>query len=96
MALIIVGILWSIRKKIKVPGRLFAIYLMFTGAERFLIEQIRVNTRYSFLSFLGINPTQAELISVFLVLAGLVLYWYAPRIKNAGPPKDPSTETVST
>lgn len=88
MALLIVGVLWSLRKKIKVPGRLFAVYLVFNGIERFLIEQIRVNTRYS---LFGLEPTQAELISLFLVLAGAFLYWYAPRIKTrprAAPVKD--------
>ncbi len=93
MALIIAGILWSIRKKIKLPGRLFAIYLMFNGAERFLIEQIRVNTR---ISFFGIHPTQAEIISLSLLLAGGFLYWYAPRIKTVVRPKVPPAENVKT
>ena len=69
----------ALRKKITMPGRLFAVYLIFNGAERFLIELIRVNTRYS---FLGINPTQAEIISLSLIVAGIVLYWYAPKIKT--------------
>ena len=62
-------IMWSIRKKISQPGILTAIYLLFAGGERFLIEKIRVNNKYDFLPF---HPTQAELISVFLILAGLV------------------------
>lgn len=87
MGLIIFGILWALRKKVTVPGRLFAIYLMFNGAERFLIELIRVNTRYS---FLGLNPTQAEIISLSLILAGIILYLYAPKIKT--PPVAPVVE----
>ncbi len=78
MALLIFALLWSVRKKFKTAGRLFAVYLMLNGIERFLIEQIRVNTKYS---FFGIHPTQAELISLFLVIAGLFLYWYAPKLK---------------
>lgn len=70
MCLILFAILWSIRKKIRVPGVIFAIYLIMNGAERFLIELIRVNTKYS---FLGIHPTQAEIISLLLVIAGIVL-----------------------
>ncbi|MGI8635357.1 MAG: prolipoprotein diacylglyceryl transferase, partial [Segetibacter sp.] len=62
--------LWSIRKKIKTPGVLTAIYLIVNGLERFSIELIRVNTKYH---FLGINPTQAELISAFLIISGIVL-----------------------
>lgn len=66
-ALFIFGILWSIRKKIKTPGLLFSIYLIFNGMERFLIEKIRVNTLYHIGNF-GI--TQAEIISVVLFLVG--------------------------
>jgi prolipoprotein diacylglyceryltransferase len=68
MSLLIFGVLWSIRKKIKVPGALFFIYLVFNGIERFFIEKIRVNTKYDILG--GI--TQAEIISFCLVLIGLL------------------------
>src|SRR5205823_6306562 len=40
--LILFVILWSCRKKLKIPGTLFAVYLMMNGSERFFIEQIRV------------------------------------------------------
>ncbi len=71
--LIIFGILWSLRKKLKVPGTMFALYLMFNGVERFLIEKIRVNTT---LNLFGFKPTQAEVISTLLFLAGLGLWIY--------------------
>jgi prolipoprotein diacylglyceryl transferase len=70
MAVIIFFILWSIRKKIQAPGALFAIYLMFNGVERFLIEKIRVNNVFD---FLGMQVTQAEIISTFMFLAGVGL-----------------------
>jgi len=38
--------LWRIRDRIKIPGIMFGIYLMLNGIERFLIELIRVNTKY--------------------------------------------------
>ena len=78
MATIIFFILWSLRRKINVAGRIFAIYLIFNGAERFLIEKIRVNSKYS---IFGFHPTQAELISSFLIVIGIILYWYAPKLK---------------
>lgn len=78
---ILFAILWSIRKKIKITGRMFAIYLILNGIERFFIEKIRVNTTYD---IFGFHPTQAELISTMLVITGLLLYVYAPRI---WPPK---------
>lgn len=72
MCLIIFLFLWSIRKKITTPGVLCSIYLMLNGAERFLIEKIRVNNEYH---FWGINPTQAEIISFSLVLSGVILFF---------------------
>jgi phosphatidylglycerol---prolipoprotein diacylglyceryl transferase len=65
-------LLWSVRKKFKIPGTLFAFYLVINGLERFFIEKIRVNSRYS---ILGFHPTQAEIISSLLVLAGTLLYF---------------------
>ena len=29
---------------------------------------------------MAIHPTQAQLISFSLIIAGIVLYWYAPRL----------------
>jgi phosphatidylglycerol:prolipoprotein diacylglycerol transferase len=62
--------LWNIRNKVKAPGVLFGIYMMLAGVERFFIELIRVNTKYH---VAGISFTQAELISIFMVLGGAVL-----------------------
>jgi len=73
LCFIIFLILWFLRKKLKVPGTLFAIYLMFNGIERFFIEKIRVNTR---LNLFGFQPTQAEVISTLLFLTGLLLWIY--------------------
>ncbi len=75
-------VLWMLRKKVKIAGRLAAIYLMFNGAERFLVEKIRVNTTYD---IFGFHPTQAEIISVMLIIAGIALYMYVPKIQPATP-----------
>ena len=64
-------ILWSLRKRLKVPGTLFALYLMLNGIERFFIEKIRVNTR---IDLFGFQPTQAEVISSLLFLSGLTIW----------------------
>ena len=68
MSLAIFGILWTIRRHIKVPGALFFIYLAFNGMERFFIEKIRINTEYDILG--GI--TQAEIISFSLILTAII------------------------
>ena len=71
MAVILFLVLWSIRKKIKVPGLLFSIYLVLNGMERFLIESIRVNTHV-----FGLNITQAQIISTLLIITGIAGIWY--------------------
>lgn len=82
ICLILFGILWFMRKRIKIPGILFGIYLIFNGLERFLIEKIRVNVK---MNFLGMHITQAELISFGLIIAGIGLIIYAA--KNNRPPQ---------
>lgn len=82
---ILFGIMWMFRKKITQPGILTGMYLIFAGSERFLIEKIRVNNRIHSLPF---EPTQAELISVFLILGGIIFLifskkWFPKTIINA-------------
>lgn len=72
MGITLAGVLWMLRKKIATPGRLFALYLIFNGIERFSIEKIRVNT---FTNFLGMNITQAEVISTVFILAGIFMFF---------------------
>jgi len=62
--------LWSIRDRIKTPGVFFGIYLILNAIERFLIEFIRVNTRYQ---IGNISFPQAQLIAIFLFIAGVIL-----------------------
>ena len=76
MGFILFLFLWGIRKRFKIAGTLFAFYLVLNGLERFFIEKIRVNTKYS---IFGFHPTQAELISAFLVIIGIGLYIYLKR-----------------
>lgn len=63
-------VLWGIRKRIKTPGVIFGIYLIFNGLERFIVELIRVNTTYK---VFGFNPSQAEIIATGLVISGILL-----------------------
>jgi prolipoprotein diacylglyceryltransferase len=82
MALLLFSFLWLIRKRIKIPGMLFGIYLMVNGVERFIIEKIRVNTKYI---LFGNEITQAEIISSCLFILGGIIIWRLYRkneIKN--------------
>jgi phosphatidylglycerol:prolipoprotein diacylglycerol transferase len=74
-------LLWSLRKKFKIPGTLFAFYFILNGIERFFIEKIRVNVR---LNIFGFHPTQAEVISSLLFITGVVL-WIALTRRTTSP-----------
>jgi phosphatidylglycerol---prolipoprotein diacylglyceryl transferase len=76
-------ILWQLRDRFRV-GILFAIYLVYAGAERFLIEFLRRNDT----SALGLTAAQLESLGV--VVAGLVwIYVVKRRHGNLGRPGAP-------
>ena len=73
MCLILFAVLWSLRSRIRIPGLMWSIYLILNGLERFLIELIRVNSKYH---VMGLSFTQAEMISFILVLSGIIgIFW---------------------
>jgi phosphatidylglycerol:prolipoprotein diacylglycerol transferase len=64
-----------LRKHPYKSGWLFSLYLVLSGAWRFVIEKIRVNPSYD---LLGLTVTQAEVIAVLLMLLGamgLYVFW---------------------
>jgi len=63
-------ILWRVRKTLQPEGKLFMLYLMFAGGERFAIEFLRLNPRI----FFGLS--EAQLIASGLFLIGLY-GWFA-------------------
>jgi phosphatidylglycerol:prolipoprotein diacylglycerol transferase len=69
MALAIFLVLWALRIHENRAGYLFSLYLLLSGFERILIEKIRVNARYD---LFGTYITQAEAISLLLIVAGLI------------------------
>jgi phosphatidylglycerol:prolipoprotein diacylglycerol transferase len=89
MGLILFGVLWQLRKRISIPGVLFSIYLFFAGFERFWIEKIRVNAVYK---IMGMKITQAEIISVVLMLAGIGMFWWFRRSHKAKTEEEASAE----
>ena len=68
-SVLIFTVLWSLRKHPFISGWLFYFYLVFNGAERFLIEKIRVNNEFD---LFGLTVTQAEVISSTLIVLGIV------------------------
>ena len=74
--LLIFWILWKLRKKDWADGRLFMLYLILAGIERFSIEFIRLNDRLLF------GLTEAQLISILLIIVGSIGYYYFTFNKN--------------
>ncbi len=80
MGFIILGILWALRKRITAPGFIFFLYAFLAGIERLFIEKIRVNDTFP---FLGMEVTQAEIISVVFMLLGIGgMIWTKRRVSK--------------
>jgi len=85
------GILWLSRKRIKAPVVLFGLFMVLNGIERFSIEKIRINNKYN---IIGLQLSQAEIISAFLILIGIVvMIYFTKRHHNSSKPSNthPST-----
>ena len=65
-------VLWRLRAAFR-PGLLFALYLVLAGTERFLVEFIRRNDD------VALGLTQAQLLSVAMILAGSIWLGRAAR-----------------
>lgn len=79
------GLLWALRRHHHAPGWLFGVYLLLAGVERFLIELIRVNSKYT---LFGTEVTQAQLIASACIVAGGIVMWR--RTRPAAPTPLPS------
>jgi phosphatidylglycerol---prolipoprotein diacylglyceryl transferase len=76
-------ILWQLRDRVR-AGCLFALYLMYAGTERFLVEFLRRNTRDS----LGLTTAQLE--SLAMLVVGAV--WIAIVVRRHGGIGRPSAD----
>lgn len=93
---LIFGVLWMLRDHRFRAGWLFFIYLIMSGTERLLIEQIRVNNTFS---LFGMDVTQAEMISVALIAIGVVGAWrfWVPAAQEAsGPAKSAGSSSTGS
>lgn len=90
MALALFGVLWSLRKHSHRAGWLFWFYVVLAGVERFFIEKIRVNNEFD---VLGVTMTQAEVISVLLVVGGLIGVWKFWKPESKPTPTAPPAQT---
>jgi phosphatidylglycerol:prolipoprotein diacylglycerol transferase len=68
-------VLWRLRDRLR-PGVVFALYLLFSGLERFLVEFIRRNKEV----IVGLTAPQLE--SIGLCVVGLA--WLAVLVRRGG------------
>jgi len=73
------ALIWSIRRRIKIPGLMFYVFLIFNGAERVLIEMIRITDRHR---VLGIIITQAQIIGLLFIAGGITGIIYIITTRN--------------
>lgn len=76
---LIFALLWRYRKAIQGNGKMFMLYLMLAGLERFSIEFLRLNPRVAF------GLSEAQLISIGLIAAGLFGWGYFSRKARTEP-----------
>ncbi|HTW89052.1 MAG TPA: prolipoprotein diacylglyceryl transferase [Candidatus Binataceae bacterium] len=62
--LIVFAILWSMRRRTRIDGRLFYLYLMLAGLSRFMVEFVRINPRVLF------ELSEAQLIAIVMMVVG--------------------------
>jgi phosphatidylglycerol---prolipoprotein diacylglyceryl transferase len=85
ICLLLFFFLWGLRRRISRPGhsgRLFAIFALLNGVERFLIELIRVTPRYTIGDW---KLSQAQILALGWIGAGLLAALFSRRpsdIKN--------------
>jgi prolipoprotein diacylglyceryl transferase len=72
-------ILWRLRKKDWTDGKIFMLYLIFAGIERLSVEFLRLNPRLLF------GLSEAQLISILLILIGSVGFVYLDKNKAKFP-----------
>jgi phosphatidylglycerol---prolipoprotein diacylglyceryl transferase len=63
------AVLWSLRRRIQVSGRIFYLYLILAGLCRFLVEFVRINPRI----VLGLS--EAQLIALAMMVIGTAAYY---------------------
>ncbi len=66
--LLMFTVMWLCRRKIKIPGQMFFIFILCNGLERLLIEFIKINTLHC---VFNVCLTQAQYIAVIFCLIGI-------------------------
>lgn len=79
LALVMFAVLWTVGKRTLQRGRLFALYMMLYGIERFMIEFVRAKgDRVLF------DLSTSQVASMVLFAAGIFLWWQQRAAEPAG------------
>ncbi len=70
LGVIIFIVLWKMRKKTDVNGKIFMWFLILHGTARFLVEFIRINPKIIF------GFSEAQIISLILIAGGIIGLYY--------------------
>ncbi|HWK06789.1 MAG TPA: prolipoprotein diacylglyceryl transferase family protein [Puia sp.] len=76
VCLLFFAALWTLRSRVKGQGLLFAFFALLNGLERFTIEFIRINPRYTIGAW---NVSQAQIIAVGWMITGLIALAFSLR-----------------
>ena len=72
--LFLFGVLWTLRRIIKIPGALLALYLIGYGSVRFFIEYFRQPDDH--LGFVLLSFSMGQLLCMAMIASGISLYGY--------------------
>ncbi|HEY8919311.1 MAG TPA: prolipoprotein diacylglyceryl transferase family protein [Chitinophaga sp.] len=68
LCILLFGVMWMLRKRLKTPGAMFFLFLILNGAERYLIELLRITPKYP---VWGMQLSQAQMIALLFIAGGV-------------------------
>ncbi|SEN12197.1 phosphatidylglycerol:prolipoprotein diacylglycerol transferase [Chitinophaga rupis] len=68
LCILLFGVMWMLRKRLKTAGAMFFLFLILNGAERYLIELLRITPKYP---VCGMQLSQAQMIALLFIAGGV-------------------------
>ena len=80
-------ILWSMRRRAGIEGRIFCLYLVLVGACRFMVEFLRINPRVLW------GLSEAQLIALVMVVTGVVALYLTGGVFSGWTREEPALQS---
>ncbi len=80
-------ILWSLRRRSDVAGRIFYLYLVLLGGCRFMVEFVRINPRVLW------GLSEAQLISIVMMAGGAAALYMTGGVLSGWPREKPAAQS---